>query len=403
MASAMRVSPEPFHSDQRPLAAIFRSPVFNASETFVRAQAAGLSAYQALVVGLEDKGHVPPVLQDRVWFPRSRAHGLAVRALGHWGEFGDRIAAARPVLLHAHFGPDGLIALPLARRLGIPLATTLRGYDVTRSRASLLASGRLSWMRYALSERRLMEQGDLFLAVSDALRDQAIARGFPAERIFTHYNGVDLEFFRPAEIESDGKRIFHVGRLVEKKGTELLLRALVGVRAEVPDAHLMICGDGPLRASLERRAGELGLGDAVTFVGQLLPRDIAAMLRRGAVLAAPSITAKSGDAEGLPNVVVEAAASGLPVVASDHGGIGEAVIDGQTGFLVPEHDTALLAARIVELLQADEMRRQFGTAGRKLAEQRFDAARQMRLLEARYDALRAGRAQPTLTSAIETR
>jgi glycosyltransferase involved in cell wall biosynthesis len=109
------------------------------------------------------------------------------------------------------------------------------------------------------------------------------------------------------------------------------------------------------------------------------------------------VTAASGDAEGLPNVVVEAAASGLPVVASDHGGIAEAVIDGQTGFLVPEHDTALLGRRMAELLSSPGLRTAIGKAGRSLAEERFDAARQMRLLEHRYDEAR------TLSSASETR
>lgn len=397
MTSAMRVRPEPLHGDKRPLAAIFRSPVFNASETFVRAQAAALTRYQPLVVGLEDKGHIPDALQGRTRLARNWAEAFAIRAFGHWGRFGEQVAAAKPVLIHAHFGPDGLIALPLARRLGIPLVTTLRGYDVTRSRASLAASGRLSWMRYALFEPRLAQGGDLFLAVSDALRDRAIARGFPAERTFTHYNGVDLEKFRPGADARDEPLILHVGRLVEKKGTGLLLRALAGVRAQAPGARLAICGDGPLRPLLERQARELGIADAVDFFGQLAPDRLAKLLQRSALLAAPSITARSGDAEGLPNVVVEAAASGLPVVASDHGGIAEAVIDGETGFLVPEGDTGLLEERISGLLASPALSAKMGAAGRKLAEERFDAVRQMELLERRYDEVR------TRTRASETR
>ena len=101
-------------------------------------------------------------------------------------------------------------------------------------------------------------------------------------------------------------------------------------------------------------------------------------------------------------MVLEAAASGLPVVASDHGGIAEALADGETGFLVPEHDCVLLERRIAELLAAPELRRRMGAAGRKLAEDRFDARAQMRLLEARYDALLSGGDQSTLTSATAT-
>ncbi|WEK47785.1 MAG: glycosyltransferase [Candidatus Andeanibacterium colombiense] len=381
--------PEPFRDDARPVAAIFRSPVFNASETFVRLQAAGLSRYQTVVVGLEDKGHVPATLEGRVLLPAGRLAAFGVRAFGRWGGLADQVAATRPALIHAHFGTDGLIALPLARRLGIPLITTLRGYDVTRSRLSLLASGRLSWMRYAIGEQYLAAGGDLFLAVSDALREQAIARGFPAARILTHYNGVDLQRFRPAAGVRDAALVVHVGRLVEKKGTALLLQAIAGARRQIPDIRLVVCGDGPLRPALEVLTRDLGLADAVHFAGQVSPEMLAPLLQRAALLAAPSFTAASGDAEGLPNVVVEAAASGLPVVASDHGGIGEAVIEGETGFLVPEHAIAELEQRLTQLLGSTELRAKMGAAGRRLAETRFDAVRQMALLEQRYDMLRA--------------
>lgn len=380
--------PSPFESDRRPVVAVVRSPVFNASETFVAAQAAGLVRYQPLVAGLEDKGHVPAALAGRVMLARNAAERLAVR-LGRWGRLGERVAAHRPVLAHAHFGPDGVMALPLAKRLGVPLVTTLRGYEVNRR--GLLGSGRLSWMLYALGRDRLMREGTLFLAVSDALRRRAVAQGYPAERTRTHYNGVDLARFAAAR-DDDGETILHVGRLVEKKGTAPLLRAF----AKVGRGTLVVIGDGPLRASLEGLAGALGLGERARFLGALPPVEVAEWMRRAAILAAPSLTARDGDAEGLPNVVVEAAASGLAVVASDHQGIPEAVADGVSGWLVPEGAVEPLAGRLGELLGSADLRRAMGAAGRALAAERFDAARQMRRLEEIYDAL-------TSTRAIETR
>lgn len=380
--------PSPFADDPRPVAAVFRSPVFNASETFVRAQAARLERYQPLVVGLEDKGHVPDALAGRVILAEGALARLAIR-LGRWGELGARVRDARPALVHAHFGPDGVLALPLARMLDVPLVTTLRGYDVTRR--GLLGSGRLSWMRYALGRKRLIREGDLFLAVCEALRRRALAQGFPEGRTHVHYNGVDLARFAAAH-EDDGETALHVGRLVEKKGTAVLLRAL----ARVPSARLVVVGDGPLRAQLERLAADLGLGERVRFLGAQPPDVVAEWMRRATLLAAPSLTALDGDAEGLPNVVVEAAASGLPVVGSDHEGIPEAVAHGKSGFIVPEGDAEALAARIGTLLGDGAVRRRMGAAGRVLAEDRFDLARQMRLLEDRYDAL-------TWTSTIATR
>ena len=354
--------------DHDQVAAIFRSPLFNASETFVRAQATGLSRYQPLMIGREDKGNVPPELAGRILL----------------GPSADEVRPFAPVLVHAHFGTDGLRALPLAERLGVPLITTLRGYEVSRSRATLLLSGRLSWIHYALRQRRLQQRGTLFLAVSEALRRQAIARGYPAERIRTHHNGVDLARFPAGPGGPD--LVLFVGRLVEKKGVETLLAAFATVCRLRPETSLVIVGEGPLRSKLERLAGE-----SVRFLGALAPGDVAAWMRQATLLAAPSITARDGDSEGLPNVVVEAAASALPVVGTDHGGIKEAVVDGQTGFIVPEGDAERLAARLVEMLSSADLRGRMGAAARALAERKFDFTRQMRRLEEIYDQVRAGR------------
>src|SRR6185295_17908832 len=140
--------------------------------------------------------------------------GRVERALFAWrgrgGAIERRLRAAAPKLIHAHFATDGLRVLPLARALGLPLVTSLRGYDVTRSDAALLRSGRLSWMRYALGKKRLQREGALFLAVSDALRRRAIERGFPQARTRTHYNGVDLDFFRPGDAPAEPGLVLHV-------------------------------------------------------------------------------------------------------------------------------------------------------------------------------------------------
>jgi len=373
--------------DERPAVAIFRSPVFHAHETFVQAHAAGLRRYRPLIVGLEDKGHVPPALAESVLLLRSARQRTAFKLLGRAGALAGRMRPFAPVLIHAHFGPDGLMALPLARSLGVPLVTTLHGYDVSRTAARMLASGRLSWIRYALFKRRLTEGGDLFLAVSEALRDKAIAAGYPPERTLTHYNGVDLAAFRAGAGKAEPGLILHVGRLVEKKGTRLLIRALAEVRGDHPRARLVVLGDGPLRARLEAEAAALGVAASVQFLGNRPQAEVAAWMARAWLLAAPSVTAGDGDAEGLPTVIVEAAASGVPVIGADHSGIPEAVIEGKTGFIVPEGAVEPLARRIAELVQAPRLRNAMGRAGRAMAEERFDGARQTSRLETHYDQL----------------
>jgi len=363
---------------QKPVVAIFRSAVFNASERFIQDQAAALTRWRPVVVGLELKGEMLPRLREAI-VTKSTRERVAFHLRGRGGLIEAKLRATRPALIHAHFGTDGLLVLPLARALGVPLLTSLRGYDVTRSDGALLASGRLSWIRYALGKKRLQRGGALFLAVSDALRQQAIARGYPEARTFTHYNGVDLDRFQPGEAPAEPGLILHVGRLVEKKGTKVLIEALAGIAS----AKLVIIGDGPLRGALERQARQLG--DRIRFLGELSSDEVANWMRRASVLAVPSLTAADGDAEGLPNVVVEAAASGLPVVGTAHSGIPEAVDDGTTGFLVPEGDAGALAARLAQLLGAEPLRRDMGAAARRLAERKFSRQMLTERLEAIYD------------------
>lgn len=367
----------------RPLVLIFRAPLFNASETFVRDHGAALRRYRVLFVGLEAKesaGCAGPLL-----LPAGRSESLAFRLAGRVRAMAERLRPLRPALVHAHFATDGLMALPLAEALGVPLVTTLHGHEITRSRGALLRSGRPSGIRYALFQRRLIERGTFFLAVSDAIRERALAQGFPAQRTITHHSGVDLDRFAGGG-RPEAELVLHVGRLVEKKGTALLLDAFERVRRKRPDARLIVIGDGPLRSRLEKKAGP-----GVEFLGALPAGETAEWMKRAWLLAAPSVTARDGDSEGLPTVVCEAAAASLPVVASRHSGIVEAVVDGETGWLVPEGDTAALAERIEALLGDPERRAAMARAARSLAERRFDLARRTTALELHYDRL-TGRA-----------
>jgi colanic acid/amylovoran biosynthesis glycosyltransferase len=364
--------------EQQPIVAVFRSAVFNASERFIQDQAAALTRWRPLVVGLERKGEVVPRLREAI-VAKGAGERVAFHLRGRGGRIEAELRAARPALIHAHFGTDGLLVLPLARALGVPLITSLRGYDVTRSDGALLGSGRPIWIRYVIGKKRLQRDGALFLAVSDALRQQAIARGYPEARTITHYNGVDLDRFHPDVTPREPGLVLHVGRLVEKKGTKVLIEAL----AKVADAKLIVIGDGPLRTALERQARELGA--RVRFLGELPSDEVAQRMRRASVLAAPSLTAADGDAEGLPNVVVEAAASGLPVVGTRHSGIPEAIDDGATGSLVPEGDADALAARLAELLGSESLRREMGVAARRLAERKFNRQMLTARLESIYD------------------
>lgn len=362
--------------DTRPAVAVFRAPLFNASETFVRSHLGALRRYRPLAVGLVAKGEA-----DLPRFLLGAGERLALTLFGRAGGPAARLRAERPALVHAHFGTDGLLALPLAEELAVPLVVTLHGHEVSRTRARMLASGRLSWMRYALLQRRLIERGGLFLAVSDAVRRRALAAGYPDGRVIAHLNGVDTDIFRPSGAPPEPGLILHVGRLVEKKGTA----ALIDAAARTEGARLVIVGDGPLRPSLERRARSLGV--EARFTGALPPAEVLGWMQRAWLLAAPSLTAADGDSEGLPTVLCEAAAAGLPVVATRHSGIPEAVSEGETGLLGPERDVGLLARNLALLLESPRMRESMASSARLRALDRFDLARQTERLEGYYDFL----------------
>jgi colanic acid/amylovoran biosynthesis glycosyltransferase len=374
--AAMSAPPE---SVEPPIAAIYRTTLFNPTERFLQDQVTALGRWRPLLVGLERKGELPPALRQGIILPASVGERLAFAATGRGGAIETGLRAARPRLIHAQFGTDGVKMLALARALRLPLITHLRGLDVTRSRAALLTSGRPALSRYALQRRRLMAQGSLFLAVSEALRRRAIAAGFPAERLRVHYNGVDLDRFQPGKRPREPGIVLHVGRLVEKKGTADLIAALAGTAG----VRLIVIGEGPLRAQLQRQAGSLGV--KAQFLGPQPVGEVAMWMRRATVLAVPSVTARDGEAEGLPNVVVEGAAFGIPILASHHAGIPEAVEDCRTGFLVPEGDREGLAARMGQLLGSADLRREMGFAARALAADRFGRVRQAERLEAIYD------------------
>jgi len=176
--------------------------------------------------------------------------------------------------------------------------------------------------------------------------------------------------------------VLFVGRLVEKKGCEYLIRAFAKVQETVPDAILVIIGDGPLRDHLKQLAQKLNI--RVQFRGPLTHVAVQQECRLARVICLPSITAANGDAEGLPLVVLESQASGVPVVTSARGA-DEAVKDGHTGYIFPEGDVVVLGAKLRVLLTDDNIARSMSAAGSEFIALRFAIARCTEALESEYD------------------
>lgn len=370
-------------------AAILRHTLFPLSETFIPEQIRHLSGVDVILLGIRfentDRFRLP---RGYVINPDATLGGLAREILyvttGRSPTLDRAIAEEGVDLLHAHFGVEGLYALPFALRHRLPLVTTFWGFDATMKRSKLLSSRKPAWIRYALLRERLRRRGTLFIAVSEFIRSRLIQSGFPADRTIVHHNGVDVTAFAPAEHQAEEPTILSVGRLVEKKGMEYLIQAFARIAGEVPEVRLEIAGDGPLRPSLERLASDSGVSARVTFRGSLSHREVATSMQKAGVVCQPSVTAADGDAEGLTTTVLEAAATAKPLIGTRHSGIPEVVVDGTTGFLVAERDAAALADRLLLLLQNAELRRRMGEAGRRRVEEHFDLRKQAKRLEEIY-------------------
>jgi len=296
----------------------------------------------------------------------------------------------QPALLHAHFGFSGLRALPLARRLAIPLVVTFQGCDATLHdeffRTNRFYAGRVYLRRRGV----LNEQAALLIAVSNFIRDEMIRQGFSADKIVVHYVGVDTELFCPNPSVKRENFVLFTGRLDEKKGCEYLIRAMAKVQTTSPNLELVLIGDGPLRKGLEQLAAE-NLR-SYRFLGFQPPDVVRQWMNRARVFGAPSIRAQSGDAEGYPNAFAEAQSMGLPVVSFNSDGVREAVVHCKTGFLAPERNVEGLSHYLQVLCADESLAARMGETARAHVRAHFNLRTQTRKLEGLYQQVLSRRA-----------
>jgi glycosyltransferase involved in cell wall biosynthesis len=360
---------------------VFTETALALSETFIADHCRSLSKYDYRLVALhgnhENHSDVPRYfLFDS---KPSRVARLAFR-LGHSQQLNMAIEQFKPDLIHAHYLTNGAFLLPYAKRHGIPLVTTAHGHDATRPIRWNSAYDQL----YRLQRQRLIEHCDLVLPVSNYLRSKLVVAGFPPDRTRTHYLGIPLQDAPPVSIENNPPRIVFVGRLVAKKGIDMVLAAFAVVQRTRPDAELHIVGDGPLRALVEASASTIG---NVTIHGAQQPARTREIMATARLLTLPSRPAVDGDIEGFGLVLIEAQALGTPVVTSNQGGTAEALIDGVTGLAVDPSNETELAAAFLTLLNKPEQARAMGVKAYAFVRENFDIERQTASLERIYDSL----------------
>jgi len=366
---------------------IYRDQLLPGSETFIRAQAEHLPTYQPYYTGMK---HIPDGLSlpgDRsVIVNRQGWLGRVKEAFAQFVRFPPSLLKTvkswDPSLIHAHFGPDAVNALRLARHLDVPLAVTFHGYGLTIHDEY----ARESFYRhrnYLRNRERVKENVDCVIAVSDFVKQKLIESGFPNDRIVQHYIGIDLKAFQPrTDVEREDIILF-VGRFVEKKGGDHLIRAGARVQEAHPDVRVVFVGDGRLRSEWEALADEVGCN--AQFVGFQPPEQVRNWLSRARVFCVPSVVAESGDTEAFGMVFAEAQAMGVPVVSFESGGIPEVVKHGETGLLAPEGDWHELARHLRRLLADPDMQQSFSQAGSERVHRKFDVGKQSKDLETIYD------------------
>ncbi|AKG24002.1 glycosyltransferase [Calothrix sp. 336/3] len=268
-------------------------------------------------------------------------------------------------IIHCQFGTHGLTGMTL-RELGViqgKLVTSFRGYDIS----SYLQKN--STRVY----NKLFKSGDLFLANCEFFRNRAIKIGCPPTKITVHYSGINCQNFHFHHHPVTEKIIItSIGRLVEKKGFKYALLAIAEVANIYQNIEYNIIGDGYLKAELEKLARDLKITDKVKFWGWRTQTEIIQILDNSHILLAPSITAEDGNQDAPVNTLKEAMAMGLPVIATQHGGIPELVEDNTSGFLVREKDTSAIADRLMYLIQHPEKCQEMGKNGRKHVEKYFE-------------------------------
>lgn len=278
----------------------------------------------------------------------------------------------RSEAVHAHWIlPNGFLAARAKRRTGVPYAAMLHGSDVFMAERNAL----FRWMaRVALAGATYVT------SCSPDLRDRLLAVGGRehADKIHLVPYGADLPTPPSDEeivaardrlgLEAGDRPVVAVGRLVDKKGFDVLVAALPSLLARVPAAKLVIGGGGPLAGPLAEQARSLGVAERVVFAGPLQHHQVLALMALGEVFVMPSVRDAQGNIDGLPVVIPEAMAAARPVVATDIAGIPLAITDGETGLLVPERDPEALAAALARPLADRDLAARLGrAAGERVA------------------------------------
>lgn len=274
-------------------------------------------------------------------------------------------------VVHYHFGTRAKKAIFMQRFSEARSVTSFYGYDVSQAPKNEHFNG--------YSE--VFQESDTITALSQDMSSKLQNLGCPSQKIEKVPLCIDTSKFKPKETENKIPKILTVARFTEKKGLKYALNALSQIEQEF-EYHMV--GDGELREQIEKQVKKQGLEDQVTFLGWMTNEEVKEKMQESDIFLLPSVTASNGDEEGTPTVLLEAQATGLPVVSTYHAGIPEIVQDGETGLLAQERDVKNLSYNIRRLLGNEDLREEFGKAGRSYIEQNHSIEKIAQRLESIY-------------------
>lgn len=294
----------------------------------------------------------------------------------------------KPALIHAHFGPSGYSFLRLKSMFKLPLITTFYGYDL-----SMFPYQNSRWkLRYG----KLFKQGDLFLVEGHYMKKCLIKLGCSEEKIIVQHLGVNLnqiKFVPRKPKQNDKIGILIAGNFREKKGIPYALEAFGRVRKKHKNIYLTIIGDSagaPMeeeeKTKILATVKKCGLNDCTRMLGYQPHSVFLKEIERHHIFLSPSVHASDGDTEGgAPVSIIEASASGVPIVSTVHCDIPEVVINGESGYLVPERNVDVLAERLEFLISNPHIWGEMGQKGREYIERNYNITTQVQKLEEIYD------------------
>jgi colanic acid/amylovoran biosynthesis glycosyltransferase len=354
-------------------------------------QVTGLQRYKTIVLAKERQNAERFPFEPLCVLPKPRRNNLLrfylkhikrAPAIFYRGEFQVlrwELERSGADLIHIYFGHTGVHLLPFVKAWNKPSVVSFHGADIMP---------RPHQRDYDESLRELLRSARIVLARSHSLAARLRELGCPQEKIRLNRTGIPLEAypFSARTLPADGSiRFVQACRLIAKKGLRTAIQAFARFHRNHSGSEFVIAGEGPLEAELRKLIAELRLDGAVRLAGFLAQDDLARLYAESHVFVHPSEMTADLNQEGVPNSMLEAMATGLPVLASVHGGIPEAVVDGTSGFLVPERDVEALVARMETLVGKPDLFGAMGAAASAAVRENFERGTQIAALERAYD------------------